>query len=397
MAAQVVDDRAEQVGLAEPGRAVEEERVVGLARELGDRERGGVGEPVARADHEALEGVVAVERQRLDGGGPASPPGVRLGRPPRDERDALRAVGARRAKRAPRRRSRSGARPRRGSPGGGQVEGATPCTETARSGSSQSSKVDAGRPSRSSSRTRPRARRGRRVGGVGRTARDHRTGQRRPAPAARPTPQFAAERIRPERDRVAGLRRGLYCLAGREADLAAQEAQAGPDPRVSRPDAHALRPRHHQAPAPQGPQAADAVSAGSRPRGERRKRGRLSRSGDFDRVYRERPVAREPLPGPLRVPARRPRDDGEDPPRGLGEPQGRRRRRAQCGEAGAARGILGLGDALPAGHDFVLVARPDVAGLIEREGTAGVATALERVASQRPARRVERSRLERNT
>jgi hypothetical protein len=31
---------------------------------------------------------------------------------------------------------------------------------------------------------------------------------------------------------------------------------------------------------------------------------------------------------------------------------------------------------LPDRHDFVLVARPDVAGLVEREGTPGVAQAL---------------------
>jgi ribonuclease P protein component len=34
-------------------------------------------------------------------------------------------------------------------------------------------------------------------------------------------------------------------------------------------------------------------------------------------------------------------------------------------------------DKLPAGHDFVLVARPDVAGLVEREGAGGVGQALD--------------------
>ena len=62
VAVEVVRDRAEQVGLAEPRGAVQEERVVGLAGRLGDRQRGGVGELVAGADHEALEGVVGVER-----------------------------------------------------------------------------------------------------------------------------------------------------------------------------------------------------------------------------------------------------------------------------------------------------------------------------------------------
>jgi ribonuclease P protein component len=37
---------------------------------------------------------------------------------------------------------------------------------------------------------------------------------------------------------------------------------------------------------------------------------------------------------------------------------------------------------LPASHDFVLVARPDVAGLIDREGTSGVAAALRRLAAE---------------
>ena len=39
-----------------------------------------------------------------------------------------------------------------------------------------------------------------------------------------------------------------------------------------------------------------------------------------------------------------------------------------------------LADELAAGHDFVLVARPDAAGLVEREGTAGVSAALRRAA-----------------
>ena len=35
-----------------------------------------------------------------------------------------------------------------------------------------------------------------------------------------------------------------------------------------------------------------------------------------------------------------------------------------------------LGERLPEGYDFVLVARPDVAGLVERDGTGGVESAL---------------------
>ena len=64
--ARVVADRVQQVGLAQPGLAVDEERVVGLGRRLGDRDRGGVGEAVARADDEGVEGVLRVQAGRLD-------------------------------------------------------------------------------------------------------------------------------------------------------------------------------------------------------------------------------------------------------------------------------------------------------------------------------------------
>ena len=60
----VVGDRVQQVRLAEPGRAADEERVVGQAGHLGDGERGGVGEPVAVADDELVEGQARVELLR---------------------------------------------------------------------------------------------------------------------------------------------------------------------------------------------------------------------------------------------------------------------------------------------------------------------------------------------
>ena len=53
-------DRAEQVGLADAGRAADEQRVVGLRGHLGDGQRGGVGEPVAVADDELVEGELGV-------------------------------------------------------------------------------------------------------------------------------------------------------------------------------------------------------------------------------------------------------------------------------------------------------------------------------------------------
>ena len=57
----VVADGVHQVRLAESHAAIEEERVVRLRRDLGDRARRGVGELVRGADDEALEGVFRVQ------------------------------------------------------------------------------------------------------------------------------------------------------------------------------------------------------------------------------------------------------------------------------------------------------------------------------------------------
>lgn len=119
---------------------------------------------------------------------------------------------------------------------------------------------------------------------------------------------------------------------------------------------------------------------------ERRKRGRLSRSGDFDRVYREgRSHANRYL-----VLYAFPRDeeaDGEADLR-LGLSVGRkvggaveRNRVKRC----LREAFWALGDRLPGGCDFVLVARPDLGPLVEREGTPGVRTALEEVVAAMPS------------
>jgi len=62
-----VGDRLHQVRLAEAGRAVDEQRVVGLSRRFGDGVSRGGGELVRFADDERLEGVALVERRRGDG------------------------------------------------------------------------------------------------------------------------------------------------------------------------------------------------------------------------------------------------------------------------------------------------------------------------------------------
>lgn len=114
---------------------------------------------------------------------------------------------------------------------------------------------------------------------------------------------------------------------------------------------------------------------------ERRKRGRLSRSGDFDRVYRDG-----------RSHANRffvfyafPRGSASEAGIRLGISVGRKvggatvRNRVK---RALREAFSGLEDSLPADHDFVIVARPDSAALVEREGTAGVAEALRELVAQ---------------
>ncbi len=60
----LVADRVHQVGLAEADAAVQEERVVGVARSLGDGQAGGVGQAVGRPDDEVREGVARVDEGR---------------------------------------------------------------------------------------------------------------------------------------------------------------------------------------------------------------------------------------------------------------------------------------------------------------------------------------------
>jgi ribonuclease P protein component len=109
--------------------------------------------------------------------------------------------------------------------------------------------------------------------------------------------------------------------------------------------------------------------------GERRKRGRLSRSGDFDRVYRDgRSHSNRFL-----VLYAFPRDGENVEDVRLGISVGRKVAGAvdrNSVKRALREAFWALGDALPDGHDFVLVARADIAGLVEREGTKGVETAL---------------------
>ena len=108
-----------------------------------------------------------------------------------------------------------------------------------------------------------------------------------------------------------------------------------------------------------------------------RKRRRLSRSGEFDRVYREgsshatRYLVLYSFP--------RGEEDAEvrlgvSAGRKVGGAVERNRAKRALREA-----FWALGDRLPAGHDFVLVARSGIAELLDREGGPGVARAVAEV------------------
>jgi ribonuclease P protein component len=116
---------------------------------------------------------------------------------------------------------------------------------------------------------------------------------------------------------------------------------------------------------------------------ERRKRGRLSRSGDFDRVYREGRSHANRFLVLYAFPRSREGGDGEETRLGISVS----RKVGGAVERNAVKRALreafwSLDRELPASHDFVLVARPDLAGLIERDGTGGVTTALRELAAE---------------
>lgn len=115
-------------------------------------------------------------------------------------------------------------------------------------------------------------------------------------------------------------------------------------------------------------------------RGDGRKRGRLSRSGDFDRVYRDgrshsnRFIVLYAFPRAAEDAGGDQADDvrlGISVSRKVGGAVERNSVKRALREA-----FWALSEGLPPRHDFVLVARPDSAGLVDREGATGLQAAL---------------------
>ena len=111
----------------------------------------------------------------------------------------------------------------------------------------------------------------------------------------------------------------------------------------------------------------------------------LSRSGDFDRVYREGTSSANRFLVVYSF-ARR-EDESEDGAR-LGLSVGRKIGKAVTRnkvKRAVREAFWELSDGLETGHDYVIVARPGAEGLLEREGQDGIRSSLAELLGDSPS------------